>query len=53
MEAFLDTIQRAQALCPGCSLMDILDDLGLPAAMYHRWCERAVIFRTQIWSAMC
>jgi putative transposase len=37
----LDIIRRAQTLCPERNLTDILGDLGLPAATYYRWCERA------------
>lgn len=37
----MDTIHRAQALCPERSLTDILADLGLPEATYYRWRERA------------
>jgi transposase InsO family protein len=37
----LQTIQRAQSLCPEKSLDEILGDLGLPKATYHRWCDRA------------
>lgn len=37
----LDTIHDAQELCPQRALTDVLSDLGLPAATYYRWCERA------------
>lgn len=37
----MNTIARAQQLCPERSLTAILADLGLPRATYARWCERA------------
>jgi len=37
----LETIERAQAVCPERSLSDILTDVGLPRATYYRWNERA------------
>jgi len=37
----LNTIARAQQLCPERSLTTILADLGLSRATYARWCERA------------
>jgi hypothetical protein len=39
--AILHTIQRAQSLCPDRRIDEILGDLGLPKATYHRWCDRA------------
>ena len=41
----LDTIHRAQQLCPNRSLNAILADLGLASATYFRWCERAATER--------
>jgi len=37
----LETVQQAQAHCPERALKAILGDLGLPAATYFRWVERA------------
>jgi transposase InsO family protein len=37
----LKTVEQAQRLCPERPLDDLLADLGLPAATYFRWCERA------------
>jgi putative transposase len=37
----MDTLQRAQELCPDRRLTDVLADLGLPKATYYRWLERA------------
>jgi putative transposase len=37
----LKTVQQAQVHCPERSLEAILGDLGLPAATYFRWIERA------------
>jgi transposase InsO family protein len=37
----MDTIQRAQELCPERRMTDLLTDLGLPKATYYRWLERA------------
>jgi putative transposase len=37
----LKTVQQAQAHCPARSIEAILGDLGLPAATYFRWVERA------------
>jgi len=36
----LDTVHRAQQLCPERSLSTILADLGLPEATYYRWQAR-------------
>ncbi len=37
----MNTIQRAQAMCPERPLTDLLTDLALPKATYYRWLERA------------
>ncbi len=37
------TIHRAQELCPGRSLQDILADLGVPHTTYYHWQERAAV----------
>ncbi len=39
----MESIQRAQQLCPQRSLSDILTDIGLPAATYYHWEERAAL----------
>ncbi len=36
----MNTLRRAQQLCPKRSLSAILADLGLPEATYYRWSER-------------
>lgn len=41
--AILQTIQRAQSLCPEKSIDEIVGDLGLPKATYRRWCDRATV----------
>jgi transposase InsO family protein len=39
----LQTVQQAQGHCPQRPLAAILADLGLPAATYFRWCQRASV----------
>lgn len=42
-QAILDTIRRAQQLCPDRPVTAILADLGLDPATYYRWCEREAV----------
>jgi putative transposase len=39
----MNTIHRAQELCPERSLQDILTDLGLPHTTYYHWQARAAV----------
>jgi hypothetical protein len=39
----MDTIRRAQELCPERSRQDILADVGLPHTTYYHWQERAAV----------